>query len=212
MKNKLIYENCYIYVLDTLSDWEIAFLTAELNSRRYFNKNKKTELIMIGNTLKPIKTMGGIIITPDKDINNIEFQEGDILILPGADTWMDDKNKEILNIVSDVINRKVIIAAICGATVALAQIGLLDNRKHTSNDKDFLKMFSPNYKGSSHYINAPTVVDDNLITATGLAPLEFSYEIFKKINVMKKDTLEAWYQLYKTKQPKYFYSLMETLK
>ncbi|TYQ18144.1 UNVERIFIED_CONTAM: putative intracellular protease/amidase [Acetivibrio alkalicellulosi] len=212
MTNKLIYENCYIYVLDTLSDWEIAFLTAELNSRRYFNNNKKTELIMIGNTLKPIKTMGGITITPDKDINNIEFHEGDILILPGADTWMDDKNKEILNIVSDVINRKVIIAAICGATVALAQIGLLDNRKHTSNDVDFLKMLSPNYKGSSHYINASTVVDDNLITATGLAPLEFSYEIFKKINVMKKDTLDAWYQLYKTKQPKYFYSLMETLK
>lgn len=77
----------------------------------------------------------------------------------------------------NVINRKIIIAAICGATVALAQIGLLDNRKHTSNDKDFLKIFSPNYKGSSHYIKAPTVVDNNLITATGLAPLEFSYKI-----------------------------------
>jgi len=212
MTNELNCRKCYVYVLNTLADWEIGFITAELNSRRYFAKNTKLELVMIGNTLKPIKTMGGITITPDKDINNVEFREGDLLVLPGADTWMDEKNKDILKIVSNVINKKVIVAAICGATVALAQNGLLNDRKHTSNDKDFLKMFCPDYTGSSNYINAPTVVDDNLITATGLAPLEFSYEVFKKMNVMKEDTLEAWYQLYKTKESRYFYSLMESLK
>ncbi len=212
MTNELKCKKCYVYVLDTLSDWEIAFITAELNSRRYFAKNVKLELILIGNTLNPIKTMGGITITPDKDINDIEFQEGDLLILPGADTWMDEKNKKILEIVSSIINKNVVIAAICGATVALAQKGLLDNKKHTSNDKEFLQMFSPDYTGSSHYVNTPAVVDDNLITASGLAPLEFTYEVFKKINVMKKDTLEAWYQLYKTRESKYFYSLMESLK
>ena len=212
MTNDLNCRNCYVYVLDTLADWEIGFITAELNSRRYFAKNTKVEFVKIGNTLEPIKTMGGIIITPDKDITNVEFQEGDLLVLPGAVTWMDAENKNILDIVSDVINKKVIVAAICGATVALAQNGLLNNRKHTSNDKGFLKMVCPDYDGGSYYINAPTVVDDNLITATGLAPLEFSYEVFKKMNIMKEDTLEAWYQLYKTKESRYFYSLMESLK
>lgn len=212
MTNDLNCRNCYVYVLDTLADWEIGFITAELNSRRYFAKNTKVEFVKIGNTLEPIKTMGGIIITPDKDITNVEFQEGDLLVLPGADTWMDAENKNILDIVSDVINKKVIVAAICGATVALAQNGLLNNRTHTSNDKGFLKMVCPDYDGGSYYINAPTVVDDNLITATGLAPLEFSYEVFKKMNIMKEDTLEAWYQLYKTKESRYFYSLMESLK
>lgn len=212
MTKELNCKKCYIYVLDTLADWEIGFITAELNSRRYFAENTKLELLMIGNTFKPIKTMGGITITPDKDINDVEFQEGDLLILPGADTWMDDKNKKILEIVSNVISKKVIVAAICGATIALGQKGLLDNRKHTSNDKDVLKIFCPDYTGMSHYINAPAVVDDNLITASGLAPLEFSYEIFKKIKLMKKDTVEAWYQLYKTKEAKYYFDLMESLK
>ncbi|WP_025028239.1 type 1 glutamine amidotransferase family protein [Caldalkalibacillus mannanilyticus] len=212
MTTELNCKKCYVYVLDTLADWEIGFITAELNSRRFFANNTTVELIMIGNTLEPVKTMGGITITPDKDIHNVEFQEGDLLVLPGADTWMDEKNKNVLEIVSNVINQKVIIAAICGATVALAQYGLLDHRKHTSNDKEFLKMFCPDYRGGSHYVNTPAVVDDNLITATGLASLEFSYEIFKKINVMKKDTVEAWYQLHKTKESKYYYSLMESLK
>ncbi|HEX2953098.1 MAG TPA: DJ-1/PfpI family protein [Bacillota bacterium] len=212
MNNEINYKKWYLYVLDTLADWEIAFITAELNSRRYFAKNTNLELVMVGNTLAPVKTMGGITITPDLDIHHVKFQAGDLLVLPGADTWMDEKNKNILDIVSDVINKKVIVAAICAATAALAQYGLLDNRKHTSNDKGFLEMFCPNYHGSAHYVNAPTVVDENLITATGLAPLEFAYEVFKKINVMKEDTLAAWYQLYKTREPKYFFGLMESLK
>ena len=212
MTNDLNYRNCYIYVLDTLADWEIGFIAAESNSRRYFAKNTRLEFVKIGNTLEPIKTMGGINIKPDKAVTDVEFHEGDLIVLPGADTWMDEDNKNIIDIVSDVISKKVIIAAICGATVALAQNGLLNNRKHTSNDKDFLKMVCPDYSGSSYYINTPVVVDDNLITATGLAPLEFSYEVFKKMNVMKEETLEAWYQLYNTKHSKYFYSLMESLK
>jgi putative intracellular protease/amidase len=212
MNNELNCKKCYVYVLDTLADWEIAFITAELNSRRYFAKNANLQLVMVGKTLEPVKTMGGITITPDLDIHHVEFQEGDLLVLPGADTWMEEKNKSILEIVSNVIGKKIIVAAICAATAALAQYGLLDNRKHTSNDKDYLEMFCTNYHGNSHYINAPAVVDDNLITATGLAPLEFAYEVFKKINVMKEDTLAAWYQLYKTREPKYFYSLMESLK
>ncbi len=203
----------YLYVLNTLADWEIGHLTAEMNSGRFLDKTKApVTLVKFGNTLEPIKTMGGIAITPDEVIDNIKLQEGDLLILPGADTWLEDSNNKILNLVADVINKNVIIAAICGATMALAQNGLLNNRKHTSNDKEFLKMTCPEYSGDKFYINQPVVSDDNLITASGLAALEFSYEVFKKTNLMKTETLEAWYQLYKTKEAKYFYALMESLK
>lgn len=202
----------YIYVLNTLADWEIGYLTAELNSGRYLDKTRPpVELIKIGNTTEPIKTMGGITITPDENIDNIKFEEDDLLILPGADTWTEEENKKIIDIVSSIINEKVIIAAVCGATIALANKGILNNRKHTSNDIEFLKMFCPEYTGENFYLNQPAVTDDNLITASGLAPLEFSYEILKRTNLMKTETLEAWYQLYKTKEPKYFYALMESI-
>lgn len=202
----------YIYVLNTLADWEISYLTAELNSGRYLDKTRPPiELIKIGNTTEPIKTMGGIIITPDESIVNIKFKEDDLLILPGADTWMQEENKKIIDIVSSIIDKKVIIAAICGATVALANEGLLNNRNHTSNDIEVLKLFCSEYGGENFYLNQPAVTDDNLITASGIAPLEFSYEVLKRINVMKVETVEAWYQLYKTKESKYFYALMESI-
>ena len=202
----------YIYILNTLADWEIGYLTAELNSGRFLDKTRlPVEIIKIGNTTEPIKTMGGITITPDENIDNIKFEEDDLLILPGADTWTEEENKKIIDIVSSIIDEKVIIAAVCGATIALANKGILNNRKHTSNDLEFLKMFCPEYTGENFYINQPAVTDDNLITASGIAPLEFSYEILKRTNLMKTETLEAWYQLYKTNDSKYFHALMESI-
>ncbi|AIS32376.1 DJ-1/PfpI family protein [Methanobacterium formicicum] len=202
----------YIYILNTLADWEIGYLTAELNSGRFLDKTRlPVEIIKIGNTTEPIKTMGGITITPDENIDNIKFEEDDLLILPGADTWTEEENKKIIDIVSSIIDEKVIIAAVCGATIALANKGILNNRKHTSNDLEFLKMFCPEYTGENFYINQPAVTDDNLITASGIAPLEFSYEVLKRTNLMKTETLEAWYQLYKTNDSKYFHALMESI-
>ena len=203
----------FLYVLNTLSDWEIGYITAELNSGRFFNKTKTpVDLIKIGNTIQPVKTMGGIAITPDESIDNIKFNKGDLLILPGADTWFDDNNKKIMNFIPELLDQNVTVAAICGATVALAKNEILNTRKHTSNDKEFLKMSCPEYSGEALYLNQPAVTDGNLITATGLAPLEFSYEVFKKINIMKPETLEAWYQLNKTRDAQYFYALMDSLK
>jgi len=211
MEKQTGHKNCYLYVLNTLADWEIGFITAELKSRRFIPETTKIELIMVGNTLQSITTMGGISISPEISVEDIEFKEGDILVLPGADTWLEEENKIILDMVPDLLQKKVIIAAICGATAALAQRGLLNNRKHTSNDKEYLKMFCPAYKGILSYIDTPVVVDENLITATGLAPLEFAYELFKKSKAMRDETLEAWYQLYRTKEAKYFFNLMESL-
>jgi putative intracellular protease/amidase len=208
-------ENCmnvFVYVLDTLADWEIGYLMAEINSGRYLMKNiEKPKILKVGKNLNPIKTMGGIEITPDIDVKGIKMQKGDLLILPGADTWLNDNNDEILNFVKENIEKDITVAAICGATIAMANYGLLDGIKHTSNDLGFLKMVCPNYKGENYYLAQPAVVENNLITASSFASLEFTYEVLKKINIMGNSTVEAWYNLYKTKESKYFFELMGSL-
>jgi len=201
----------FLYVLDTLADWEISQLIAEINSGRYLKKGiEKPQIIKVGNNLTPIKTMGGIDITPDIDVYNINPVKDDLIILPGADTWQNGSNQKIIDKIKE--NQDIIVAAICGATAALADNSILDNRKHTSNGKEFLKMFCKNYKGEDNYENIPVVIDKNLITASGFASLEFAYEVIKKVNVMESETLEAWYGLYSTKEPKYFFELMNSLK
>jgi len=203
--------NLFLYVLDTLADWEIAFLIAEINSGRYLKKGiAKPQIIKVGNNLTPIKTMGGIEIYPDIDVDNLNIKPDDFVILPGANTWQNGNNQKIIDKINEYPD--IIVGAICGATAALADNGILDNRKHTSNDKEYLKMVCKNYKGENFYEYKPVVVDNNMITATGIAPLEFTYEVIKKINIMENDTLEAWYGLYKTNEAKYFFELMNSLK
>ena len=202
--------NIFLYVLDTLADWEIALLIAEINSGRYFKKNmEKPHIIKVGNNLNPIKTMGGIEIIPDINVDNMDIKNGDFIVLPGADTWKNGNNQKIIDRING--NTDIIVCAICGATFALADNGMLDIKKHTSNDKEYLKMVSTNYIGEDLYVYKPAVVDGNLITATRIAPLEFTFEVIKKIDVMENDTLTAWYNLFKTNEGKYFYELMQSL-
>jgi putative intracellular protease/amidase len=203
----------YLYVLDTLADWEIAYITAELNSGRFLDKTKKkAPIIKVGATSKPIKTMGGLTVTPDLQVDMLQLKDDDLLILPGANTWAEPANHKVISILPETLKKKTTIAAICGATVALAENGLLNNRQHTSNDLGYLKMVCSNYSGENFYVNQPAVCDGNLITASGLAALEFSYEVFKRTGVMKAQTAEAWYQLYKKRDAESFAKLMESLK
>ena len=202
----------YFYVLNTLADWEVGYLTAELNSGRFLDKTKEAvTLVRVGNTLDPVVTMGGMAITPEATVDTVTFNEGDLLILPGADTWLEEANQRVLGMVSELLDNNITVAAICGATMGLAKAGILNDRRHTSNDQSLLIMMRPEYSGDEHYMNHPVVVDGHLITASGLAPLDFSYEVLKKINVMRLATLEAWYKLHKTQDGQYFHALIESM-
>ena len=78
-----------------------------------------------------------------------------MLILPGSDSWSEADNFQILEIAGRFLEAGGLVAAICGATVALANMGLLDDKKHTSNGAGFLNMFCPEYKGTDNYIDKP---------------------------------------------------------
>ena len=62
----------YVYVLDTLADWELGYVTAELNSRRFFKKGApEVSVKTVGVSKKPVKTMGGLTVIPDCIIEDI---------------------------------------------------------------------------------------------------------------------------------------------
>jgi len=202
----------YLYVPNTMADWEIGFLTAELNSRRYFkDKTNSVEIIKVGPTRMPVVTMGGLSVTPDQSIEEIAIGDDDLLLLPGADTWLNEENRTVLLLAKKRIENGLKVAAICGATLGLAKEGALDKIKHTSIDKNYLKMICPQYAGEEFYQKELALTEKNLITASGIAPLEFTYEVLKMLGVFKASTLEAWYNLYNTKEDRYYFELMSSL-
>lgn len=202
----------YIYLLATLADWEIGPVSAELNSRRFF-KNNAPELIVktVARSKEPVKTMGGLTLIPDCTIDEIEVSEKTVLILPGANTWGEAENVQIIQKSSDLLSKGGTVCAICGATVALANAGLLNDRPHTSNGKGFLEMFCPDYKGQKFYVDQPAVKDGNLITGSATGSLMWAKLIIEKLDVFKPETLEAWYAYFSTGKQEHFFAMMQSV-
>lgn len=155
--------------------------------------------------------MGGLSVKPEILINECTLESKDLLVLPGGNTWREDIHQPILKKIGQALKLGAIVAAICGATEALANCGYLDSRKHTSNNLEYIKMVCPNYKGEKFYEMEPAVSGENLVTASGVAPLEFAMEVLKKLDVFAPDTLHSWYNLNKTQKPEYFFQLMNSI-
>ncbi|MCY7784953.1 type 1 glutamine amidotransferase family protein [Bacillus sp. S20C3] len=202
----------YLYAFHTMSDWEYGYLIAELHSGRYFKKDATPlQVVTVGVKKEMITTMGGLSIKPDISLDECTLKSKDLLILPGGNTWGEDIHQPILKKAGEALKLGAIVAAICGATVGLANDGYLDSRKHTSNDLAYMKMACPTYKGETFYEMGPAVSDENLVTASGIAPLEFAMEVLKKLDVFAPDTLHSWYKLNQTHKPEYFFVLMNTI-
>lgn len=202
----------YLYVCDTMADWEPGYVISELHSGRYFKeKTLKYEVKTVGLTTNPITTMGGVKILPDLTIQKLTTHGAGLLILPGGDTWLEPLHTPVFPKVREFLAGHIPVAAICGATLGLAANGFLDDHKHTSNDLEYMKALCPTYSGESFYQHQPAVVDGDLVTASGVAALDFAYAILKKLEVFLPATLDAWYKLYQTHDAAYFFALMNSL-
>ena len=202
----------YVYVLDTLADWEIGHVTAELHSRRFFKKNAPQVIVKtVGISKEPVKTMGGLTVIPDCILDDVEIAETSVLLLPGADTWNDPKEFAAIEKAGALLSAGGTVCGICGATVARAAAGLLDHRPHTSNGVGFLDMFCPGYQGKSFYVDAPSVADGNLITAGTTSGLLWAKQIIEHLGVFREDTLASWYDFFRTGEAQHFFALMNSL-
>ncbi len=184
-------KNIYVFIFDGFSDWEISYLTPEIN------KSEQFELVYFSKNGKTITSMGGLQIKPTTSLNEINFKDIDMLILPGGPAWEKGENEEIIKLTKDVSEKGKPIAAICAATAYLGQLGLLNDLKHTSNDLNYLKGVAPKYCGDENYQNSLAITDRNIITANGIAPIEFAKEIFKTIELYNDNDIEKWFQLFK---------------
>lgn len=180
-----------VFLFNGFSDWEISYLTPEIN------KSEKFELVYFSTNGKPVTSMGGLQVTPTTSLKELNPANISMLILPGGTAWEKGENKEVEKLTLKLNEAKKPVAAICAATSFLAQLELLNDLKHTSNDLYYLKAVAPKYDGDSNYQNTLAETGENIITANGIAPIEFAREVFKTIGLKSDEELENWFQLFK---------------
>lgn len=182
----------HLLVFDGFADWEPAFALAEL--RRW---GKRT-VVVVGFTTSPVTSMGGLCVAPDLALADVRPADVELLILPGGDFWEGDYPRAALNeLLTSLVSSAVPVAAICGATVAVARAGLLEDRRHTSNMPGYLDQYAPEYRGSAGYDAALAVNDRGIITASGLGPVDFARAIFRELSVFSDSDEQLWFDMFK---------------
>lgn len=197
----------YLGVYDTMADWEPGYAASHIRKAAWQKNPDRYQVRTVGETRDPITTMGGICIKPDVTLDDIDPDSAAMLILPGSDISVGGGTKAFVAKAADLLEVGASVAAICGATAALSEAGLLDERRHTSNAREFLAMTG--YLGAEHYVEEPAVRDQRVITASGVYPVEFAVEIFKQLDLYTPAVLSAWYKIYGLKDPSGYYELME---
>lgn len=199
----------HLFVVDTLADWEPGLAVAHINHPAPGGPSRY-RVKTVGLSRAPIHTRGGVTITPDLALAEVRPADSALLILPGSDLWAEKSTDPALAQAQGFVDAGVPVAAICGATFGLARAGLLDERRHTGNDPDWLA--TSGYQGRALYVREPAVEDRGVITASATAPLDFARLILARLEVFTPTTLDAWYGLFKNHDPACFFAFMQGVK
>jgi putative intracellular protease/amidase len=199
-------QTVHVFVFDTLADWEAGYAVAGLNNPAFQARPGSFRVLTVGDSGARVKSIGGFTIVPDMTLAQLDPAQSAMLILPGGEAWDQGGNVSAAEKAKEFLAAGTPVAAICGATAGLARAGVLDDRAHTSNAREYL--LATGYKGGASYSEEPAVTANNLVTASSTAPIEFACHIFRMLAVYDEDVLEAWYGLFKTGDAKHFAALM----
>jgi putative intracellular protease/amidase len=182
----------YFFAVPGFADWEAAHALAELRRHGHY------DVQVVGLSRQPIQSMGGVIVQPTCSLEEVDSRHVAVFILPGGDRWEQQPlEREVADVLTTLDDHHVPIAAICAATTAIVRAGLIRGRRHTSNGLEYLKKQVPNYTDAALYAAAPVVRDRGLITASGLADVEFAREIMAELAVLSEEDRAYWTMLFR---------------
>jgi putative intracellular protease/amidase len=162
------------------ADWETALLNAVAHA--YYKAD--THFATAGG--KPVTSSGGMKVTPNLAIEDIDLETVDAVIFCGGPAWQMPGAPDISKLAKAAVKKGKIVGAICDGTVALAKTGLLDDIAHTSNGEGYLD--ETGYKGKAQYRNVPhAVTDARIVTAPGTAPVSFMSAIMRLLGKGDED-------------------------
>jgi putative intracellular protease/amidase len=181
----------YLLIFDGLADWEPAHALCEIN------KSGKFDVATAGFSRAPISTMAGLKLKPDVTIDDLNPATASILILPGGDMWEKKSDEKLKALLRRLHEESVPIAAICGATLEIARAGLTHGVRHTSNAREYLQAMVPDYKDGDWYVDQLAIADKGIITASGLASVEFAREVIKQLHLYSEADTQIWFEMFK---------------
>jgi protease I len=128
-----------------------------------------------------VRSMFGKTVNVENSLSDIDVKKYDAVVFiggSGAEVYFD--NKYALKIAEDAYKNNKVVAAICIAPVILANAGILDGKKATVWDGEYVDKLE---EGGATYTGESVTKDGKIITANGPhAAKQFGIEIVKALN------------------------------
>jgi len=133
---------------------------------------------------KEVTSLGRLRVVADSLLDSINPEEVDLLVIPGGEPKTYKHRTDIQELLRSIHNRGVPIAAICGGPEFLAQAGILKGKRIThGHDPEYAaQVFA-----DCTITDEDVVVDGNVITARGLAYVEFAVEIGRQLSLFENE-------------------------
>lgn len=180
-----------VVFVDGWADWEFGLLTGSVPE--WFGGR----IVSISPEGKPVRSIGGLMLTPERSADPDRNGDLDAVAIIGSDTWASAQAPDVAPLIRTVADRGGIVGGICAGTLALARAGLFARAKHTSNEPQWLDHVLASYPGRENYSYVPYAVrDGNVISAPGSAPGTFAIEMLKALYPEKADLFPQMRQMF----------------
>lgn len=172
-----------VFIFEGMTDYEITFITHLLATEA------GKEIVTIAYEDNIIKSRSGFLYKPARLVTDVLNEDVEGLIICGG--WYGDTRHELIQLINNLNLKEKLIGAICGAgTVFLAKSGVLNNVKYTTPvvewTKKHIKVFGKKDPFTrENFVQARVVRDRNIITAQGIAFIDFAIEICDWFNLFE---------------------------
>ncbi|PKM95628.1 MAG: thiamine biosynthesis protein ThiJ [Firmicutes bacterium HGW-Firmicutes-1] len=174
-----------VFIYDGMADFETSLLTHLLGA------DCGKELLVVSNDVGIVKSKSGMLFVPHIELKKVITDEVDGIIIPGG--WLANLDEKLIDIIRELHDENKLIAAICAAPWILAKAGVLYNRKYTTSivewqDKhlEFFGIDDPFPREC--YVEGRVIRDGNIITAKGMAFIDFTIEVCDYFGLFKDET------------------------
>ena len=174
-----------VYIFDGMTDYETTLISHLLCA------DAGKEVISIAYEDRLIKGKSGFMYKPEKLISDILDEDVEGLIITGG--WSKEFKPDFIKLINRLDSEGKLIGGICGAgTLALAKAGVLDNVKYTTpivewNEEYVCKYGEEDPFPRENFVVDRVVRDGNIITAQGVAFIDFAVEICDWFNLFNNE-------------------------
>ena len=170
-----------IFIFDNMTDYEITFINHLLR----VDGGKET--VTVSYEDKIIKSASGMSYKADRLLCDVTSDELDGLIICGG--WFGELRDELVGLIQKLNSENKLLAGICGAgTFFLAASGVLDTVSYTTPITSWTQRHRAVFGEKDpfprqNYVEKRVVSDRNVVTAIGVAFVDFAVEICYKLGL-----------------------------